>query len=816
MQRFLKILVFLLGAGFTLFVVAIGVVVGTYLYIAPDQPDVEVLREVDFKEPMRVFSRDGRLIAEFGEERRRPLRYEEFPERLKQAVIAAEDENFFRHRGVDFRAMLRASYYLVTTRSMAHGGGSTITMQVARNFFLTRDQTFGRKIRELFLAFEIERELSKEEIMSLYLNKIFLGHRAFGAAAAAEVYYGKDVSELTLAEKAMIAGLPQAPSRANPVSNPERAVDRRAYVLGRMLTLDLISQEEYAEAVTAPVTAGLHRAQVEVDAPFVAEMVRQEMVRRYGDAAYEDGFQVVTTVDGRKQPAAVRALRNGLLAYDQRHGWRGPVGQVQVPDDPSDQQAWASTLASYYRIGGLEPVVVAAAGETGFEAVRRNADRVTVDFSTMEWARPFINRNRQGSAPERADEVVMPGDVVFLSQDEDGWALSQVPEAQGAVVAINPEDGAIEALAGGFDFRHSQYNRAVQALRQPGSAFKPFIYSAALDSGFTPATLVNDAPVVVEEADIDHTWRPTNYTGRFFGPTRLREALVHSRNLVSVRVLRDVGIGRTAGHLRSFGFDDRALPRDLTLALGTGELTPLDLTRGYAVFANGGHRVEPWFIERIMDRRGEPLYQAQPAVVCPECSVPGLENGLPEELQAEDASDAWQPSLHEDELNPESPINLAERVISPQNAYLIDSMLQDVVRHGTGRFARQQLGRNDLAGKTGTANEYRDAWFSGYTPDLVATAWIGFDRSQPLGNREGGARAALPIWTEFMGAALIGAPERTLDEPPGLVRVRISRDTGLMVGADHPNGMFEIFREGQLPEREDSSDEDSPGADDLF
>ncbi|WP_406672052.1 penicillin-binding protein 1A [Natronospira sp.] len=816
MQRFLKILVFLLGAGFTLFVVAIGVVVGTYLYIAPDQPDVEVLREVDFKEPMRVFSRDGRLIAEFGEERRRPLRYEEFPERLKQAVIAAEDENFFRHRGVDFRAMLRASYYLVTTRSMAHGGGSTITMQVARNFFLTRDQTFGRKIRELFLAFEIERELSKEEIMSLYLNKIFLGHRAFGAAAAAEVYYGKDVSELTLAEKAMIAGLPQAPSRANPVSNPERAVDRRAYVLGRMLTLDLISQEEYAEAVTAPVTAGLHRAQVEVDAPFVAEMVRQEMVRRYGDAAYEDGFQVVTTVDGRKQSAAVRALRNGLLAYDQRHGWRGPVGQVQVPDDPSDQQAWASTLASYYRIGGLEPVVVAAAGETGFEAVRRNADRVTVDFSTMEWARPFINRNRQGSAPERADEVVMPGDVVFLSQDEDGWALSQVPEAQGAVVAINPEDGAIEALAGGFDFRHSQYNRAVQALRQPGSAFKPFIYSAALDNGFTPATLVNDAPVVVEEADIDHTWRPTNYTGRFFGPTRLREALVHSRNLVSVRVLRDVGIGRTAGHLRSFGFDDRALPRDLTLALGTGELTPLDLTRGYAVFANGGHRVEPWFIERIMDRRGEPLYQAQPAVVCPECSVPGLENGLPEELQAEDASDAWQPSLHEDELNPESPINLAERVISPQNAYLIDSMLQDVVRHGTGRFARQQLGRNDLAGKTGTANEYRDAWFSGYTPDLVATAWIGFDRSQPLGNREGGARAALPIWTEFMGAALIGAPERTLDEPPGLVRVRISRDTGLMVGADHPNGMFEIFREGQLPEREDSSDEDSPGADDLF
>ncbi|MDQ2070211.1 penicillin-binding protein 1A [Natronospira bacteriovora] len=820
MQRFLRVLGFLLATGFTLFVVAVVVVVAAYLYVAPDHPDVEVLREVEMKVPMRVYSRDGRLMAEFGEERRRPLAYEEFPERLREAFIAAEDDRFYQHPGVDYQGLIRATINLIRTRERTQGG-STITMQVARNFFLTRDRTYIRKISEIFLALKIERELSKEEILSLYLNKIFLGHRAFGVAAAAEVYYGKTVDELSLAEMAMIAGLPQAPSRANPLSNPERAVQRRGYVLGRMLERGIISQEEYAEAVMAPVTASHHGAVVEASAPFVSEMVRQHMLDAYGEDAYTEGFRVYTTIDPERQDAATAALRRGLMAYDRRHGWRGAVGQVAMPENPDDDRAWASTLASYYRIGGLEPVVVAAVDEAHFEAVNRMGERLTVDFDTMEWARPFINRARVGDPPEKPADVVMMGDVVFLQNQGDRWGLAQVPEVEGTVVALDPQDGAIIALAGGFDFRHSQFNRAVQALRQPGSAFKPFIYSAALENGFTAATLINDAPVVFEDAALEDVWRPTNYTGRFFGPTRLREALVHSRNLVSVRVLRDVGVWPTVRHLEPFGFEDHSLPRDLSLALGSGDLTPLQLTQGYAVFANGGYRVDPWFIERIEDRHGEAVFTAQPATVCPECEQPELANGYLTDITApNDENDAvttaWHPDLFDDELSPSQPLRPAERVINPQNAYLMDSMLRDVIRHGTGRHAMRTLGRRDLAGKTGTANEYRDAWFSGYNPDLVATAWIGFDRSQSLGPREGGAGAALPIWTDFMGQALSGMPERTLEQPAGMVSVRISRESGLVVGADHPNGMFELFREGELPEREERSDQEDSAADDLF
>jgi len=815
MKRFSRILVFLLGAGFTMFVVGIGVIIAAYLYVAPDQPDVQSLREVNLQEPMRIYSRDGRLMAEFGEEHRKPLEYEELPERLRQAFIAAEDDRFYQHPGVDYQGLIRAAVNLVRTQERSQGG-STITMQLARNFFLTRDRTYVRKISEIFLALKIERELSKEEILTLYLNKIYLGQRAYGVGAAAEIYYGVETDELTLAQMAMIAGLPKAPSRDNPVANPERATIRRGYVLGRMRSLDMISQDEYAEASMAPVTAGVHSATIEVEAPFVAEMARREMVERFGqEEAYTGGYQVVTSVDGKQQEAAYTALRNGLIQYDRRHGWRGPVGQVIAPDDLDDDQAWASGLSAYYRIGHLHPAVITHVDETGAEAVRRTGDRVTVPFSSMEWAEPFVNRSRRGPAPEQPSDVVMVGDVVFLEEAEDHWALSQVPDIEGAVVAIDPNNGAIQALAGGFDFRHSQFNRAAQALRQPGSALKPFIYSAALAHGFTPATLVNDAPVVEGEGT-ESIWRPVNYTRRFFGPTRLREALIHSRNLVSVRILRAMGISNTVDFLRPFGFNDQALPRDLTLALGTGEMTPLDLTRGYAVFANGGYRVEPWFIERIQDRHGETLYQTQPKTVCPECEVAALQNGSQiEDPLSQVENEQWRPSLFDDELAPEEPLQLAERVITPQNAFLINSMLQDVIRQGTGRGARQ-LGRTDLAGKTGTANEYRDAWFSGYNRNLVATAWVGFDQSQPMGPQESGGRTALPIWRDFMGLALLGEPETSWEQPPGLVSVRISRETGLMVGADHPNGMFELFPEDQLPEREESDSNDEVSTEDLF
>lgn len=809
MRRSVRILVFILATGFTLFVVGVGVVVGAYLYVAPDQPDVEMLRDVELKEPMRVFTRHGRLIAEFGEERRRPLSYENIPRQLRQAFIAAEDDRFYEHPGVDYQGLLRAAVNLVITRERSQGG-STITMQLARNFFLTRDRTYIRKISEIFLALKVERELSKEEVLSLYLNKIYLGQRAYGVGAAAEVYYGVGPEDLTLAQMAMIAGLPKAPSRDNPVASPERALERRGYVLGRMLALDMITQDEYAEAVTAPITASLHASTVEVEAPFVAEMVRQEMVDRFGDDAYVGGYEVVTTIDGNRQPFAVDALRDGLMAYDRRHGWRGPVEQVEPPGDPADDKAWAARLENRYPIGGLQSAVVVSLDGSGAEAVLRNGERVTVPFESMEWARPFESRSRVGDPPDSPSDVLDVGDVVYLDGEGADRQLAQVPEVEGAVVALDPATGAVRTLAGGFDFRNSQFNRAVQAERQGGSAFKPFIYSAALEHGFTAATLVNDAPVVFEDDALESVWRPQNYSERFFGPTRLREALVKSRNLVSIRVLREVGVRNTIRHAKRFGFREDALPANLSLALGSGGVTPMELTRGYAVFANGGYRVEPWFIERIQDRHGEDLFRALPAVVCRDCEVPSDDSDEPAL-----GSPEWTPPLFGDELNPSEPLQYAERVLTPANAYLMNDMLREVIQRGTGQGARR-LGRTDLAGKTGTANEYRDAWFSGYNPDLVATAWVGFDRSQSLGPAESGARAALPIWRDFMGAALLGEPEKTLEQPPGLVTVRISRETGLMVGADHPEAMFETFREGNLPEREDSDDRDEVRTEDLF
>lgn len=814
MRRSVRILGFILATGFTLFVVGIGVIVGAYLYVAPDQPDVEVLRDVALKEPMRVYTRDGRLIGEFGEERRRPLTYEQTPERMRQAFIAAEDDRFYQHPGVDYQGLIRAAINLVVTRERSQGG-STITMQLARNFFLTSERTYVRKISEIFLALKIERELSKEEVITLYLNKIYLGQSAYGVGAAAQVYYGVSADELTLAQVAMIAGLPKAPSRDNPIANPDRALERRAYVLGRMRALEMITESEYQEAVTAPITARRHTSTVEVEAPFVAEMVRQEMLERYGDEAYVGGYQVVTTVNSAQQPYAMEALRDGLLAYDKRHGWRGPVDRVVPPEDPADDEAWAATLVGRYTIGSLRPAAIAAVDEDGAEAVLMDGERVDVPFDTMSWARPFVTRARVGDPPESASEVVAPGDVVYLAEQDDSWALSQVPEVEGAVVAMDPASGAIRALAGGFDFDNSQYNRAIQAERQAGSAFKPFIYSAALENGFTPATLVNDAPVVFEDVALESVWRPQNYSQRFFGPTRLREALIKSRNLVSIRVLRAIGVDSAVDHLQQFGFRDDSLPRNLSLALGSGGVTPVELTRGFAVFANGGYRVEPWFIERIQDRDGRDLYLAQPAVVCGECSIAG--NGDDSEAGEDQlGGPEWRPRLEGDELNPRQPLSYAPRVITPANAYLMNDMLREVVRRGTGRRAGQQLGRSDLAGKTGTANEYRDAWFSGFNPSLVATAWVGFDRSQSLGPAESGARAALPIWTDFMGAALLGEPERALEQPPGLVTVRISRETGLMVGADHPEAMFETFREGNLPPREDSDEQDEVRTEDLF
>ncbi len=786
MKRFLQILVGLAAAGL------LTMVLGVYFLVMPKLPSVDNLKEVQFQVPLRVYTRDHKLIAEFGEKRRAPLDYEEIPDRLIKAVLAAEDDRFFEHPGVDWRGLLRAAAYLVRTGEKGQGG-STITMQVARNFFLSREKTYLRKLNEIFLALKIEDELSKEDIITLYLNKIYFGHRAYGVAAAARVYYGLPVDKLSTAQIAMIAGLPKAPSTFNPVVNPSRALTRRGYVLGRMRSLGFISEAEYRQAMDTPDDARLHRLSREVTAPYVAEMVRSEMVSRYGDDAYSRGFRVITSIDSAMQSAANAAQREALLAYDSRHGYRGPLAQVELGevDDEEDPEAqWAEALKPYREINGLLPaLVLSVEGQTArvFEP-RRGI--LTLDWSGLSWAAPALPGGRTGKAPQQAADILARGDVIRIAErgKKDQWHLAQVPTAEGALVSISPHDGAIRALVGGFNFSASKFNRITQAERQPGSSFKPFIYSAGLEKGFTPASLINDAPVVFEDEGLEAAWRPENYSGRVFGPTRLREALVKSRNLVSIRLLRAMGIGYAINYASRFGFDKSRLPHDLSLALGSGVLTPLEIATGYAVFANNGFRIEPWFIERIEDPDGEVLYQAEPATVCAFCER------MTDDERAEQAAFVGPPRRDE-----QVPVNIAPRVVTAQNVYLMRSMMRDVIQRGTARRARV-LHRSDLAGKTGTTNDQHDAWFSGFSSDLVTTVWVGFDRPQPLGERETGGRAALPMWIDYMREALKGLPPRPLERPPGLVTVRIDPKTGLLAPAGHPNAIFETFRVGNVPQ----------------
>ncbi|NLO80900.1 MAG: penicillin-binding protein 1A [Xanthomonadaceae bacterium] len=778
----LRYLVYTLAALFLAALLAGAVGTGVAVAIlVPKLPSVEVLRDVRFQVPLRVYTADGGLIAEFGEKRRIPLQYQEIPELMVKAFIAAEDDRFFKHPGVDYQGLLRAFWNLVLTGERTQGG-STITMQVARNFFLSSEKTYLRKANEILLALKIERELSKEQILELYLNKIYLGNRAYGVGAAAQVYYGRPVSELDLAEIAMIAGLPKAPSAYNPVANPERAMLRRAYVLRRMRELGFISDQEYAEASAMPNTARAFRVQLDAEAHYAAEMARTEMVERYGEAAYTDGYRVYTTLDRRAQQAAVAAVRKALLDYDRRHGYRGPVAQVPREQLQSEQQL-QQALSAHPRYGDLRPAVVTALDDAAATVVVQGlSEPQELPFEGMKWARPFINRDVVGDPPKRPGDVVQPGDVIYVQPWDDGWQLVQLPEVEGALVALSPLDGAIRALVGGFDFFRSKFNRATQAQRQPGSAFKPFVYSAALEKGFTPATIVNDAPVVFRDEALEGTWRPENYSGRFYGPTRLRVGLTQSRNLVSIRVLRDIGVAYAVDYITRFGFDRERLAPNLSLSLGNASVTPLELAAGYAVFANGGYRVTPYLIARVEDADGNVIYEANPPRVCPECE------------QATEAS-PLQP-VAASALAPE--VNPAPRVISAQNAYLMTSMLQDVVQYGTGRRLLE-LGRSDLAGKTGTTNDQRDGWFGGFTPHLAVAAWVGFDQSHPMGAGETGARNALPMWLEFMRVALDGVPEQPMPLPEGLVTVRIDPETGLMARADNPSASFEVFRADEVP-----------------
>ncbi|MBT8423200.1 MAG: transglycosylase domain-containing protein, partial [Gammaproteobacteria bacterium] len=623
-----------------------------YYYLRPALPSVAEMREIPLQIPLRIYSRDGRLMQQIGEQRRTPVAYDDIPEVVVQAFLAAEDDRFFEHPGFDYQGILRAALKLAATGSRAQGG-STITQQLAREYFLTRDRTFIRKAKEIILAIQIENSFSKQEIMELYLNKTFLGQRSYGVAAAAQVYFGKELDELSVAEAATIAGLPAAPSRLNPVRNPDQASERRAYVLRRMNELDFIDNEQYEAALDTPMESFLHAPGVELDAPYLAEMVRSEMLRRYGNAAYTDGYQVITTLDSELQDAATRALRTALLQYDRRHGFRGPVAQVDLDalmaEGGATDTRLQETLNNLPRFEDLAAAIVLRAGasqDAGAEFFLRDTGRVQLPWERLRW-KPYINDNVVGGDPANPAAMIKPGDVVYLLNTADGWQLAQIPEAQGAFVALDPGDGATIAMTGGFDYASNKYNRAVQAKRQPGSAFKPFVYSAALANGFTAASIINDAPIVVNNSGQEEAWRPQNHSNRFYGPTRLREGLVRSMNLVSLRVLREVGIANALEHIRAFGFPRLATPRDLSLALGSGNASPLQMAEGYSVLANGGYRVNNYFIERILDAEGNVLFAANPRRVCRPCADlwldglgPADNDELPEFARSADSDNA--------------------------------------------------------------------------------------------------------------------------------------------------------------------------------
>ncbi len=808
----------------------------TYYYLAPTLPEVAQLRDVHLQVPLRVYTRDGRLLAQIGEQRRIPVRFEEVPKQVVNAFLAAEDDRFFSHGGIDTWGLMRALAVTAVTHE-ARQGGSTITMQLARNMFLTPEKELRRKLREIFLAFRIESEFSKQEILTLYLNKIFLGERAYGVAAAAEVYYGKDLQDLTIAEIATIAALPKAPSTLNPIANPERARQRRAYVLRRMLEKGYITSAEHDAAAAAPIETTEHGARVEVDAPYVAEMVRAELADKYGDELYSAGYEVRTSIDSRLQRAADWSLRAALLEYDRRHGWRGASGHAARP--PADAREAAQMLEHFTPVGGLEPAVVASVAAKSAVALGKDGRRYVVPWEAgLAWARRTDRSGVAGAPPHQASDVVAVGDVVYLLPSGGGFALlAQIPQVQGAFVALDPQDGAITALAGGFDFYASKFNRVVQAKRQPGSSFKPFIYSGALERGFTPATVILDAPVVIEGAGLEEMWRPENDARHFYGPTRLRDALARSRNLVSIRILRALGVDYALDYASRFGFDAEELPHNLTLALGTAQLTPLEMASGFAVFANSGFRVTPYLVERVTDASGATVYAANPAVACLECAVP-IDPPLPpppDPTAAKGAAPAANaaaagppppspaavpepaatqgPTSHPvgalgagvtrlSELGDGGTVpaakNLAPRVISAANAYLMTDLMRDVIRRGTARRALA-LKRDDIAGKTGTTNDRRDTWFSGFNADIVATAWIGFDQERSLGAGEEGGHTALPMWVYFMGEALAGRPEHRLPQPEGIVSARISATTGELARGSDPDAVFELFLAGKLP-----------------
>lgn len=734
----------------TVFIVLVMVAAGFIATIETQLPDVEVLKDVHMQVPLRVYSREGLLISEYGSSRLMPISLNEVPKPLIQAILSTEDQRFYSHPGVDFIGLFRAAKVVLGTGQKSQGA-STITMQVARNFFLTHKKTYIRKIREILLALKIERSFSKDKILELYLNKVYFGNRAYGVAAAASVYYGKTLDQLTIAEMGMIAGLPQAPSKNNPIIRPKEAVQRRNHVLLRMLGTGAITRDQYRQAIVELDKASYHGPQLGVNAPYVGEMVRQFMVQQYGEQVYDKGYAVFTTISAPLQKAADRALQKGLIDYTHRHGYI-PSRQRLSQSGSNWQDVWRkklNQLSLYSNI--LHPAAILQVNSENLSAMLASGQTIYVKDNTKN---------------------LQTGEVIWVMEGNQGWSLESYPKVQGALVAMDPQTGGILALTGGFDYSASEFNRATQAARQPGSGFKPFIYSAALDKGYTLASTFNDAPIVIKDSGEEKIWRPQNSSKQFYGPTRLREALIQSRNMVSIRLLQEITVPYTIGFIERFGFDKKDLPETLSLALGTGLTSPLKITTGYSVFANGGYKITPYFIDKILTEDQQLVYAANPATACQSCLT----------------SDSDQP------LESGAP-----RVLDPQNAYLITHALQDVIVHGTGKAALV-LNRSDLAGKTGTTNDEADAWFIGYNSRIVATVWVGFDDLSPTYEYGGGA--ALPVWIDFMRTALGAIPPSAMPQPPGIVTARIDPQTGLLALPGQANAMFEVFIQGKEPKEE--------------
>ncbi len=828
----LKKLVIFLVSGVILAVIAVG---ATYLYLKNDLPSVETLKDVRLQTPMRVFSQDGELISQFGEKRRIPLKLNEMPPLLIKAVLATEDSRFYEHPGIDVIGVMRAATVVATTGDYSQGA-STITQQLARLFFLSREKKIIRKVKEAFLAFHIEELLSKDEILELYLNRIELGQRAFGVGAAAQVYFGKNIQDLTLSEIAIIAGLPQAPSVLNPMRSPSRARARRNIVLGRMLAENYITKQEYEAALQEPIMSKLHGAQVTASAPYLAEMVRQEVVARFGEEeAYSKGFQVFTTVDARQQTKAVAALQANLHAYDERHGFRGPLKTVWPAEKVSaadgsisfseekrlSDEAILAYLDDQDSIEKLQPAVVTAVAAKSAEVMLQGGRKVELNWDGLKWARAFISHERQANPPQQAGQILAPGMLIYVREQEGQWRLSQLPQASSALVAMDPKDGAIRALVGGYSFGLTQFNRVTQANRQVGSNIKPFIYSAALDRGYTLASVINDAPIHEWDEGSGQAWRPKNSPEEYDGPIRLRQALAKSKNVVSVRLISGVGIDNTIRHLAKFGFHTKDLPRNQTLALGSASLTPLELVTGYAVFANGGYLVKPYVITKILDDQNNLIYEHQPVRVCDQCE-PELLAGTGEAATSDTAAPAETAVTATPDNSSQEPPKPTEqyapRVISAQNAFLIAEAMKSAIWGGPGwngtAHKLKALKRRDVSGKTGTTNDVKDAWFSGFTPDLVITSWVGFDDAESvlgrsawntnLGNDqtaggESGATTALPSWQSFAELALENVPEKFPPAPVGVLSVRIDRKTGLLTQATDDSSEFEYFMQGTEP-----------------